>query len=111
MIVKFTKHFPPGKFLCINLFGALFYKGNPPVSQKTLNHEGTHTEQMKELLWVGFYILYVFEWIIRLFTDSERAYRRISFEQEAYYNQSNGNYNHTREKYAWRHYLWWGSKN
>lgn len=107
MKVKFTKHFPPGNFRCINLFGTLFYKGEPPVRRKTLNHEGTHTEQMKELLWVGFYVLYGLEWVIRLFTDTKRAYRRISFEQEAYANQSNDSYNATREKFAWTKYLWW----
>lgn len=107
MKVKFTKHFPPGNFRAINLFGTLFYKGEPPVSRRTLNHEGTHTEQMKELLWVGFYILYGIEWLIRLFTDWGRAYRRISFEQEAYTNQSNDSYNSTRERFAWTKYLWW----
>lgn len=111
MKIVYTKHFPFGNFVGINLFGTLFYKGDPPVRRKTLNHEGTHTEQMKELWYVPFYILYGLEWVIRLFTDSSRAYRRISFEQEAYGNQSNDNYNSTRERYAWRHYLWWGSKN
>ena len=111
MKIVYTKCFPPGKFRCINLFGSLFYKGKPPVRRKTLNHEGTHTEQMKELWYIGFYLLYVLEWLIRLFTDSGRAYRRISFEQEAYTNQSNDNYNSTRERFAWRHYLWWGDKN
>lgn len=112
MKIVYTKHFPPGKFRCINLFGTLFYKGKKEtVTRTTKNHEGTHTEQMKELWYIGFYLLYVLEWFVRLFTDSGRAYRRISFEQEAYGNQSNGNYNSTRERHAWRHYLWWGKYN
>lgn len=112
MKIVYTKHFPPGKFRCINLFETLFYKGKKgTMTRKMKNHEGTHTEQMRELWYIGFYFLYVLEWLIRLFTDSGRAYRRISFEQEAYTNQSNDNYNATRERHAWRHYLWWGKYN
>ena len=55
-------------------------------------------------------ISYVSAWVIRLFTDTKRAYRRISLEQEAYANQSNDNYNATRKKFAWTKYLWWNEK-
>lgn len=111
MKVIYTKHFPFGAFTGINLFGVLFYKGEKPVKKRTYNHESIHTEQGKELLWIGFYILYFLEWLIRLFTDRDRAYRRISFEQEAYSNQSDDTYCSKRKKYAWAHYLWWGDKN
>ena len=34
--------------------------------------------------------------------DSNKAYRAISFEREAYGNEKNLTYTITREKFAWR---------
>ena len=45
-----------------------------------------HTAQMKEMLYIFFYLWYVVEWIIRLFMKGN-AYRNISFEREAYSNE------------------------
>lgn len=57
----------PG-FAAINLFGVIFArKKYRPLSETTVNHEAIHTEQMKELLYVGFYLCYLVEWIVRLF--------------------------------------------
>jgi hypothetical protein len=41
---------------------------------------------MKELLYIGFYVWYVIEWVFNLFKYCDRmvAYRNISFEKEAY---------------------------
>lgn len=99
----------PG-FSAINLFGIMFvrntYKGR--ISQTTINHESIHTEQMKELGYVFFYILYFLEWIVRLFTNTKTAYKSISFEQEAYANQYNYNYLSTRKRYNW--FKYWGKQ-
>ena len=80
-IIK-NKFIPPRGFTYVNLFGVLFTRRDKPISDKTLNHEMIHTEQMKEMLYVFFYIWYVVEWIIRLIIlrDSHKAYRAISFE-------------------------------
>ena len=101
MKIKYTKHFPLGNFRAINLFGTLFYKGEPPVSRRTLNHEGTHTEQMKELLYVGFYLWYVIEWLVKLFIYGKQAYRNISFEREAYAYEGYEGYLSIRKRYNW----------
>ena len=61
-----------------------------------LNHERIHIAQQKELLIIGFYIQYVLEWLVRLFMKGN-AYRNISFEKEAYKNQSNLDYLKTRK--------------
>ena len=50
-----TKHFPFNGYKAINLFGIIFTKGE--LSNKELNHEAIHTEQMKEMLYIFFYIL------------------------------------------------------
>src|SRR5678815_4332787 len=69
-----NKYIPFKGFRAINLFGILFVRGNAKISEVTLNHEKIHTAQMKEMLYIFFYLWYVFEWIIRLFMKGN-AYR------------------------------------
>lgn len=79
---------PIGKdFSAINLFGILFVKPNVALTTSIVNHEKIHTAQMRELLFVPFYVVYVIEWLFLLIKfrgDSFKAYRNISFEKEAY---------------------------
>lgn len=74
------------------------------MSEKDFNHERIHSEQMKEMLFIGFYIWYLVEWVIRLFGKGN-AYRNLSFEKEAYDNEENLTYLDTRKPYAWLDYL------
>lgn len=92
----------PG-FAAINLFGILFVRKEAYISENTLNHESIHSAQMREMLYIFFYIWYVVEWLFRLVQyrfDAHLAYRAISFEQEAYRNQDNLQYLDTRKHYA-----------
>lgn len=91
---------PPKGFLAINLFGCLFCKPNAKITDVTINHEQIHTEQMKEMLYIPFYLLYGVEWLIKLFCKGN-AYRNLSFEREAYDNQYNIDYIKTRKHYNW----------
>ncbi|MDE6410191.1 MAG: hypothetical protein K2K81_08125 [Muribaculaceae bacterium] len=93
------------KFYAINLFGILFAKGT--CDRVTLNHERIHTAQMKELAFIGFYILYLIEWVIRLiqYRNYFKAYSNISFEREAYANDRNLNYLSARRHYSFLEYL------
>lgn len=91
----------PG-FLAINLFGILFVRKGGVVSEVVLNHEKIHTSQMKELGYIGFYLIYLVEWLVRLLMPGN-AYRNICFEREAYINEHNLEYLSSREHYAmWR---------
>lgn len=94
---------PFSGYKAINLFGILFYKGTYP-KDKVINHEAIHTEQMKELLYIFFYLWYGIEYFIRLFQHGNK-YRSISFEREAYDNDSNLEYLKTRKRYAWFKYV------
>ena len=87
----------------MNLFGVLFVRGNARIDDITLNHEKIHTAQIKEMLYVFFYVWYVIEWLIRL--PKGNAYRNISFEREAYANDNNPNYLKTRKRYAFLKYI------
>lgn len=91
------------KGFCINIFGTFWSRDTSWINARVINHERIHTEQMKELLFVPFYILYGLEWLVRLaqYRDSFKAYRNISFEREAYANGDNPDYLKTRRRYAW----------
>ena len=73
-------------------------------NQKTINHEKIHWRQQIELLIIPFYIFYFMEWTIRLFIN-EDPYRSISFEREAYDNDTNYKYLKTRKPFNWLKYL------
>ena len=89
---------PPKGFLAINLFGIIFSKRELTSIER--NHEAT--AQMKKLLYIGFYLWYVIEWVFNLFKwgDRKQAYRNISFEREAYKYQLNLTYLNSRKHYA-----------
>lgn len=93
-------HIIPFKgFTAINLFGVLLARPEAHLTESVLNHEKIHTAQMKELGYVLFYVIYLFEWLIRLLLPGN-AYRHISFEQEAYKFQSSKYYLEYRERFA-----------
>ena len=88
----------PG-YKAMNILGILFVRGNARIDDVTINHEAIHTAQMRELCYVFFYLLYVSEWIVRLFMSGD-AYRNISFEKEAYKNERNLNYLNGRKPFS-----------
>lgn len=77
------------------------------IGSVDINHESIHTAQMKEMLYVFFYLWYVIEWLVRLvqYRNARTAYRNIGFEREAYMNQGNMGYLQGRGRYAWVKYL------
>lgn len=61
-----------------------------------LNHEKIHWKQQVEMLIIFFYIWYLIEWSIKLFSYSD-----ISFEREAFNNDNNLEYLNVRKHYSW----------
>lgn len=106
-IIK-NKLIPFKGFIAINLFGFLFVRQElaHKLDAETINHEAIHTEQMKELLYLGFYILYFLEWLYKVifkYPFSHKAYRNISFEKEAYKYEKQLDYlNHRKHFAQWR---------
>lgn len=96
-------------FSAINLFGILFVRNGVKMTERAIQHESIHSKQMKELLWVGFYLWYIIEWVIRLFWYgfNKQAYYNISFEREAYANEKDSDYltKKKRPSYAFLKYL------
>lgn len=71
-----------------------------------LNHERIHLRQQAEMGVVPFYLWYVVEYGVRLFQyrNQYKAYRNISFEREAFANETNLNYLRTRRFWSfWRY--------
>lgn len=129
MIVIKNKIIPFGSYDIINLFGILFTKSD--IDKIEYNHENIHTEQIKDCSLIGillfvilklmfdisglwllatpatFYILYSLEYVcIRLFHKKQGdAYHDVSFEEEAYNNEGDLEYNKHREPFNWIKYV------
>ena len=114
----------PG-YKAINLFGVLFVRSNAKIDDVTINHEAIHSRQFVELMvlfaaatvflrwWLPllsplfFYVWYVVEYLIHLirFKNTHIAYRRISFEREAYTHQGDMNYLPGRTWFSFLNYI------
>lgn len=109
MKIIYSKHFPPRPYKAITLLKWIIVReeAKERFTAVDYNHECIHYEQEKELLYIGFYLLYVLEFIVKLlyYRKWHKAYRSISFEREAYTNQYNTTYPLKRKKFAWRQYL------
>lgn len=101
MKVIYNRLLPPKGFKAINLFGVVLVRKECRMTDTDLNHEAIHTAQMRELLYVPFYLLYVLEWLWLLprYPKRHEAYRNISFEREAYAHQAEPDYLKTRPKF------------
>ena len=86
MKIIYNNIIPFKGYKAINLFGIVFARS--PLSERDIKHEQIHTQQMKKYWYIGFYILYVCEFLLNLIIcgNWKQAYRNISFEQEAYGN-------------------------
>lgn len=113
-IIKFMRYIynnilPPRGYKAITLYPFVFVrkKTRHPFTDVDRNHEEIHGRQYKEMLWIGFLLWYVIEYLIRLvqYHNRNKAYHNISFEREAYANQGNLDYLKTRKHYAWIKYL------
>ena len=103
--VRVSRLCPPG--VCINLLGYMFTRNDNWIDDYVVNHELIHTQQMKELLVVPFYIFYLIEWTFKFFVyfNWNKAYRNISFEREAYTYGDDLDYLSHRKPMSWLRFL------
>lgn len=103
MIKLYNDILPLKGFKALNICGILFVRKGKVLSDRNIRHEQIHTCQMRELLFIGFYLWYVAEWLVRLLMcmDAKRAYYDISFEREAYGNEADEDYLNKRRRYVW----------
>jgi len=95
MILIASKYLVPKGYIGITLYPFIIVRERQLMQHPVLlNHERIHLRQQAELLILPFYIWYVTEYLIRLsmYRSRKQAYRNISFEREAYANESNAGY-------------------
>jgi len=90
------------RFVAITLFGLIFTADRRLIDARVKNHELIHCQQQLEWLYLPFFMLYVMEWLWHLarLRDRDKAYRAISFEREAYENEMDMDYIHTRKLFG-----------
>ena len=76
------------------------------ASSRLLRHERIHVAQGQELLFVGFWALYLFFWVLNLlkYGNPRHAYLMIPFELEARAHERTKDYLKTRPLFHWRHF-------
>lgn len=76
-------------------------------NQRLLNHERIHLRQQLELLLIFFYLWYGIEFLVHFvrYGNYYNAYRKISFEQEAYTHEHNLNYLKKRPLWSFLNYM------
>ncbi len=103
MLIIVSRYLIPKGFRGFTFFPFVFLKNRKDTSNEVLlNHEKIHIQQQLEMLVVPFYIWYLLEFLYRLiqYRNSRVAYRNISFEREAYLNETNMDYLKIRKLYS-----------
>ena len=72
-----------------------------------VNHEKIHLRQQLEMLILPFFIWYFLEYLVRLvqYKNKDLAYRNISFEREAYANETDLDYLKNRSFFRFLNYI------
>ena len=101
-ILVWLSYLAPIKIQAITLGVIVISKDE--MSEVTKNHETIHFQQYLETLFLGFLILYFWDWFIGLvkYKDGQKAHLSIRAEQEAHKNQENLEYLPTdRKRWCW----------
>ncbi|HQV78805.1 MAG TPA: hypothetical protein PLJ42_07000 [Chitinophagales bacterium] len=103
----FLKWFTPKSISGVTIFPFIILDKKELKLDKTfVNHELIHIYQQMELFFILFILLYYFEYLILFlkYKNWHTAYRNISFEREAYENESNYDYLKTRKWFSFSKY-------
>ncbi|MFD1768547.1 hypothetical protein [Sphingobacterium suaedae] len=104
-----TNFFSGRRAAAVTIFPFIFLLDRICLQDRILlNHERIHMVQALELLVVPFYLWYVIEFLVRYFYygNFRKAYLSISFEREAYTNETNMGYVKNRKIWSFVWYLW-----
>jgi hypothetical protein len=100
-VPKLLSFFAPIEIGAITLGFVVFSRGT--VSDSTRRHETIHFQQYLETLFVGFLLLYFYDYCRSRVkgVGGPESYREIRAEKEAYENQDNLNYLENRPRWKW----------
>jgi hypothetical protein len=108
MFFVVNKYLIPKGFRGLTVYPFVFLKyADDKTNAVFVNHEQIHLRQQIELLIIPFYIWYLLEFLFYLlkYNNKNRAYRNISFEREAYANESDLEYLSKRKCFGFIRYL------
>jgi hypothetical protein len=108
MFLIVAKYLIPKGYRGLTAFPFVFVKYRSDKENLVfVNHEKIHLRQQSELLVLPFFIIYVLEYFVRLiqYRNRDLAYRNISFEREAYDNESDIVYLKTRRFFSFLKYI------
>ena len=112
-ITVILSKFAPIDIWAITLGPWIFCRGT--LQESTKRHETIHYLQYKELYFIGFLLIYIFDYlwaaIVRQKGFSKESYLSIRFEQEAWNCDEIEDYLEYREPYSWTKYPLGGKKN
>lgn len=94
--------------MAITFYPCIFVRPDTRYHEELIRHETIHIRQQLELLIVGAWLLFLFEYLYALKIkkfDARQAYYYTTFEQEAHRNAMNPHYLCKRQPYAWVRYL------
>ena len=100
-IPKFLSFFAPITIGAITMGFIVFSREE--MSERTRRHETIHYQQFVETLFVGFLLIYLWDYLLGFarYKDGAKAYYQIRAEQEAYENDHDEEYLKNRKRYAW----------
>ena len=107
-MVFISKYLVPKGYTGIAIFPFVFLKSKAlKLNSVLINHEKIHLRQQLELLVLPFYIFYIIEFLLKLvqYKSWQKAYRNISFEREAYFNEADLEYLNNRPFWSFLKYL------
>ena len=103
-----SRYLVPNGYLGLTIFPFVFLKNKKlKEDAKLINHESIHLKQQLELLILPLYVWYIIEFLLRLcyYKNWHLAYKNISFEREAYANESNSKYMYQRGFWQFLKYI------
>ncbi len=107
-MILISKYIVPRGYVGITIFLFIFLKNKTLKKNLVLiNHEKIHLRQQIELLIIPFFVIYSFEFLIRLlqYKNWNLGYRNISFEREALLNEKDLEFLKTRPLYNFVNFI------
>lgn len=100
-IMKWLSFMTSINIIAITLGPIVIYKDT--ISEETKNHETIHFQQYLETAFIGFLVLYLYDYIVGYlkYKNSTKAYFYIRAEREAYFMHGNLVYRDKRVRWKW----------
>lgn len=104
-IIVTSKFLVPPTAAAWVLWPFIIFKKEEYKTPERINHERIHIRQCNETLVVGFYVIYIINFVVNLILMNRKPYRSILFEREAFENEDFVAYLEDRKFWAWTKYF------